>query len=191
MKNSVLCRQTQTRPSNYFQLPIFKRRWKRDQFHRANRWRTYSCGHCMGILAPKRCPLIRISTVLTDTWPPKYTSSRIRVDVATRFILAYRAISLSSVGVVLWDVPDRRGSPIIPVAGKRYTRRPITAWCTTIYHATLIFINHARDMLTGCHLSAKVIFYLTIIEQWKHSIYGKSPTTTCKHTLCNYVWHQL
>jgi hypothetical protein len=124
----------------------------------------------MGILAPKRCPLIRISTVHTDTRPPIYTSSRIRVDVAKRFILAYRAISLSSLGVVLRDVPDRRRSPIIPVVGKRSTRRPIRAWCTPICHATLIFINHARDMLTGCHFSAKVISYLTIIERWKHSI---------------------
>jgi hypothetical protein len=133
----------------------------------------------MGILAPKRCPLIRISTVLTDTWHPKYTSSRIRVGVAKRFMLAYRAISLSSLGVVLRDVPDRRRSPIIPVAGKRSTRRPITAWCTHICHATLIFIKHARDMLTGCHLSAKVIYYLIMKTLYTKTLQPQLASTLC------------
>ena len=56
---------------------------------------------------------------------PKLNSSRIRADVAKQFLLAHRAISLSSLGVVLQA--DHRLSSTIPV--KRCIRRSNTEWC--------------------------------------------------------------
>ena len=61
--------------------------------------------------------------VLTDTWPPKFNSSRIWADVAKRFLLADRSISQSSLGIALRGLQDRRCSSTIPVAcGKHCIR---------------------------------------------------------------------
>jgi hypothetical protein len=98
-----LCHQTRTRPStgrnknlSFWPMDSFPiTNIPRDQSHRATRWRQDSCGHLIGRLVHRRCLLRRLLTVLTDTWPPTSNSSRIRVDVAKKFLLAYRVISLS------------------------------------------------------------------------------------------------
>ena len=78
--NAVLfkCHHSQTRPSTgrnknllsfdqwtRFQLriPVFRRRWSRDQLYRTRRWRNECCGR-----------LNRLLTVLTDTWPQNANS---------------------------------------------------------------------------------------------------------------------
>ena len=132
-----------------FQLRIFQRRWSRDQSHRATRWRQDSCGHLMGHLAHRRCLLRRLLTVLTDTWPPKFNSSRIRADVAKWLLLAHRVISLSHLLIVLQGLPDLGHSSTIPVACNYrmvYLHLP----------ATLIMLRHACDMATACPLSTLV-----------------------------------
>jgi hypothetical protein len=170
-----------------------------DQFHQDHRWRINSCSRFMGRLVHMRYPFSRLLTVLTDTWPPKFTSTRIRADVAAhvhkathkaaatvntssvvlmelvawpspleysldrrksifnaprvgryrntalqkRFLLAHPAINLSSLGVVLWGLPNLGHSPTIPVACKRCIRRSSTERYIPIKvkHHVIYFIN--------------------------------------------------
>ena len=113
----------------------------------------------------------------SDTWPPKFNSSRIRADVAKQFLLA------CPLGLVLHGLPGSGYSSTIPVVCKRCIRQSITEWCTPICPATLLLIRPACDMPTACHISAKVYYCLTIIQQWKHSI-RKTLHSQLAKTIC-------
>ena len=108
-----------------------------------------SCDRFVGRLARSICSLSRLVTVLTDTWPPKFNESRIRADVAKRFLLVHRA-RLSSLGVDLqaYQLVD------VPCQSLAILHKPtITGWCTLINPTTLLLLKQACDMSTACHLS--------------------------------------
>jgi hypothetical protein len=171
-----LYHQTRTWPSTWrnknllssnqwtrFQLRIFQRRWFVTNSNKpANDVMTGAA-----ILWVALCgSLSRLLSVLTDTWPSKFNSSRMRADVAKLFLLAHRVISLSSLGVALRGLPDHGLSLTIPVAYKRRTPYKTAINCRIVYphlpgHPSIA--TTCRDMPTACHFSAKVKFHLTII----------------------------
>jgi hypothetical protein len=91
-----------------------------------------------------------------------------------------RRFSLSSLGVVLCGLLDRRRSSTIPVACKRCIRRSFTEWCPLIYPATCPSI--AKTCLwhaNSCHSQFSPNYKLAM-----KILYTKnSTTTTCKRTL--------
>ena len=105
-----LCRQTQTRPRkgrNMTNGLVSNYEYCNGDGHMINSidfpppWCCNdSCDRFVGRLARSICSLSRLVTVLTDTWPPKFNESRIRADVAKRFLLVHRA-RLSSLCVDL------------------------------------------------------------------------------------------
>ena len=130
-----------------------------------HRWRTYSCGRFMGLIAHKGCSLSRMSTVLTDTWPPKFTFWCIKTiypGISGYYPILSRCSSAGRARSHMFTNHSSRWQTLHKTTNYNmaYPHFP----CHHYIHKT------CRDILSGFHLSAKVNFCLTIIERWIHYI---------------------
>jgi hypothetical protein len=103
-------------------------------------------------------------------WWNKRTNIGLACDTKTIMIIQEKNVIIVYTSKVLHGLPGSGCSSTIPVVCKRCIRQSITEWCTPICPATLLLIKPACDMPTACHISSKVYYCLTIIQQWKHSI---------------------